>query len=454
MTAAMLDVVAQAAALADGALTSVALTQQLLARIERHNPRLNCYLHVDAQGALAAARQSDARRAEGRALGPLDGIGIAVKDNIDVAGMPTTAGMATRRGRLALADAFVVRQLRAAGAVMLGKLNMHEAALGATNQNPHFGDCHNPHRHGYTPGGSSGGSACAVAAGLASAALGSDTMGSVRIPASYCGVAALKPSRGVVSTGGSVACGYRLDTLGPMARSARDLQLLLEVLAQFDPACAEARRVVLSPLPAGPLRFLAPSDLPALGVAPDVAALFEAQLALFEAQGHALLRVSFADYGFAAARRAGLLVCEGDLLIEHGADRLAQPQNFSPALAGMLDFAAARDLSSLARAHRVIDAAALRVHDWFSHADFVLLPSAPQRAFAFGGAVPANQADLTSIANMSGVPAVSVPMLVAQGELPAGLQIIGPHGSDSALLALACAYQQQAGHVFSAPPLE
>lgn len=453
MTAAMLDMVAQAAALADGTLTSVALTQQLLTRIERYNPRLNCYVHVDVQGALAAARQSDARRAEGCALGPLDGIGIAVKDNIDVAGMPTTAGMATRRGRLAQSDAFVVRQLRAAGAVMLGKLNMHEAALGATNQNPHFGDCHNPHRHGYTPGGSSGGSACAVAAGLASAALGSDTMGSVRIPASYCGVAALKPSRGVVSTGGSVACGYRLDTLGPMARSARDLQVLQGVLAQFDPACAEARRVVLSPLPAGPLRFLVPSDLAALGVAPDVAALFEAQLAVFEAQGHALLRVSFADYGFAAARRAGLLVCEGDLLIEHGADRLAQPQNFSPSLAAMLDFAAAKDLPSLARAHRVIDAAALRVHDWFSHADFVLLPSAPQRAFAFGGAVPANQADLTSIANMSGVPAVSVPMRVAQGELPAGLQIIGPHGSDSALLVLACAYQQQAGHVFSAPPL-
>lgn len=445
------DLAGQGAALAAGQRTSAQLTQQILERIERHNPALNCYLHVDAAGALAAAQAADLRRLAGKPLGPLDGLAIAVKDNIDVAGMPTTAGMATRRGRIAASDAFAVAQLRAAGAVILGKLNMHEGALGATNSNPHYGDCHNPHRPGYTPGGSSGGSACAVAAGLAGAALGSDTMGSVRIPASYCGVSGLKPSRGLVSTGGTVACSYRLDTIGPLARSARDLRLLMDVLARFDPGCADALAPGAVAQPASVL--LAPSDLDALGVDPVVAALFEQQLAVFEQLGFSVVKAPFGGHDFAAARRAGLLSCEADMLIEHAADRASQPGQFSPELRAMLDFAANKDLASLARANRVIDRAALRSHAWFAQAGMVVLPTTPQRAFAFGTPVPANQADLTSIANMAGLPALSLPMPVAPGTLPAGLQLVGPRGCDAALVQLAERYQQACGYTCEAPPL-
>lgn len=448
------DIGGQAEALAKGRVSSEALTAQTLERIARHNPALNCYLYVDAAGALADAHESDLRRRAGLTLGPLDGIGIAVKDNIDVGGMPTTAGMETRRGRIAAADSFAVAQLRAAGAVILGKLNMHEGALGATNRNPHYGDCHNPYLHGHTPGGSSGGSACAVAAGLAAAALGSDTMGSVRIPASYCGVTALKPSAGLISTGGSVACSYRLDTIGPMARSARDLQLLLAVMGRFDPACADARRVALAPVAPDRHVLLAPSDLAALGVDAGIGALFEQQLAWFSAQGHTVLRAPFGDYDFARARRAGLLVCEADMLVEHAAERTGEPHKFSPALRAMLDFAAGKDLPSLARAHRAIDAAVLRTHAWFEVADMVLLPTTPQRAFGFDAPVPANQADLTSIANMSGLPAVSVPMPVPDGALPAGLQLIGRHGSDAVLLAQARRYQDAGAGRFARPALD
>ncbi|MCA1857351.1 amidase [Massilia oculi] len=447
------DLVEQGAALAAGHITSVELTRATLARIEQLNPVLNCYLHVDAAGALEAAAAADARRLAGRPLGPLDGLALAVKDNIDVAGMPTTAGMATRRGRIAVADAFTVAGLRAAGAVILGKLNMHEGALGATNRNPHYGDCHNPHRLGYTPGGSSGGSACAVAAGMAAAALGSDTMGSVRIPASYCGVSGHKPSRGLVSTGGSVACSYRLDTIGPLARSARDLALLMDVLAQFDPACPEARASWPAAGPA-PQTLLAPSDLAALGVDAALAACFERQLEVFAGLGLRILRAPFADYDFGAARRAGLLSCEGDMLLEHAEDRAAQPDAFSPELRAMLDFAAGKDLASLTRANRTIDRAALRSHAWFDMADMVALPTTPQTAFPFTAPVPANQADLTSIANMAGLPALSVPMPVAQGVLPAGLQLVGPHGADRTVLALGQRYQQACGHVFARPAPE
>ena len=463
------DLCGQSDALAQGRLTSVALTQQILQGIERHNAHLNCYLALDAARAIDDASASDQRRATGRLRGPLDGLTIAIKDNINVAGLPTTAGMATRRGRVASADAFVVAKLRAAGAIVTGKLNMHEGALGATSQNPHYGDCHHPYRHGFTPGGSSGGSACAVAAGLPGAALGTDTMGSVRIPAAYCGLAAIKPSYGLLSAGGSVACCYRLDHIGPIARSARDLRLLLPLLAGFDPDCPDAREVSQQMPQRGPgqssdmhsitaqmpdrLTLLAPADLEELGVDADIIALFETQLAVLASMGHVIRRTPFADYDFARARRAGLLVCETDMLIEHAADRIAQPSHFSPALRAMLDFAAAKDAASLARAHRTIDAAVLRVRAWFVQADFVVMPTAPQRAFDFTQAVPANQADLTSIANMTGIPAVSVPMPVAPGTLPVGLQIIGSAGTDMAILQLAIAYQQRTGFVFSVPPM-
>ena len=201
-----LDLSAQAQALARGECRSLALTQATLAAIAAAHSRLRAYLHVDAAGACQAAAQSDARRAAGRLRSPLDGLSLAVKDNIDVAGLPTTAGMATRRGRTAERDAFVVQQLRGAGMVLLSKLNMHEAAIGATNDNPFSGRCDNPLRAGQTPGGSSGGSAAAAAAGLCALALGTDTMGSVRIPAAYCGGVGFKPSWGRVSTRGTVAC--------------------------------------------------------------------------------------------------------------------------------------------------------------------------------------------------------------------------------------------------------
>ena len=246
------DLTTQAAALAAGELSSVELVGQVLAAIDASQPAVNSYIAVDADAALAAASASDQRRQ----AGALEGLPVAVKDNIDVAGVRTTAGMGTRRDAPpASADSPSVAALRGAGAILVGKLNMHEAAMGADNDNPFFGACHNPHRHGYTPGGSSGGSGAAVAAGLCAAALGTDTMGSVRIPASYCGVVGLKPSWGAVSTRGTVALCRRLDHIGPLARSARDLRVLLDTIAGFDPDCAQSRAIGFVPAATGSLRI-------------------------------------------------------------------------------------------------------------------------------------------------------------------------------------------------------
>ena len=430
------DLTAQSQALASGALSSVALTTAVLAEIKRRNPQLNAYLCTDAVGALQAAAAADARRRAGQVIGPLDGLTVAFKDNIDVAGLPTTVGMATRRGRIAAQDAVVVSGLRRAGMVVLGKLNMHEAALGATNQNPHYGRCEHPLRPGFTPGGSSGGSACAVAAGLCALALGTDTMGSVRIPAAYCGVVGFKAGWGRVSTRGSVACCPPLDHIGPLLRSARDLALVMPVLFAQDGLENLAAPFVDDSEHDQPVRHVAASDVETLGATPAVAQAYRQALQVLRRSGAALTEIPLAAYDFSRARRAGLLMAEFALLAEHATDWQTQPQNFSPELRKMLRWAEGQHADALAAAQAVVQAAHGEAQRWFAHGEVMLLPTALQQAFSFDDAVPAHQADLTALANMADLPALSLPLPVAAGELPIGLQCIAAAGADRMLLAL------------------
>jgi Asp-tRNA(Asn)/Glu-tRNA(Gln) amidotransferase A subunit family amidase len=420
------DLTAQSLALQQRVLGSEALTSEILSQITQRNPALNAFLHVDATAALAAAKASDARRAAGQSLGPLDGLTFAVKDNIDVAGMPTTAGMATRRGRIAEQDATVVQRLRAAGMVLLGKLNMHEAALGATTDNPFYGRCENPLRVGHTPGGSSGGSASAVAAGLCALALGTDTMGSVRIPAAYCGVIGYKGSFDAVPTHGTVACGYALDHVGPVVRAYRDLALVWPVLTG---------QVLAQALPGAP-RWAVVADVATLGATPLVARAYARAVQNLRARGDAVAEIDISGYDFGRARRAGLLAVEADLLRIHAEDWRDQPHNFSPELAKLLRYGQRQSEATFSEARATLFAAKAEVQRWLTHGDVLLLPTAPQAAFAFGTPVPANQADFTAPANMAGVPALTVPLPAEAGELPVGLQCIAPAGDDALLLNL------------------
>src|SRR3984893_1053006 len=212
------------------------LTSLMLARIEQLNPKLNAYITVTAELALAQARRAEAelfapRGRKGRCdRGPLHGIPISLKDNIHTAGIPTTGGSKILKDFIPEHDAQVVRMLQAAGAVLLGKTNMHEFAYGVTSNNPHFGPVRNPWDPAPIPGGSSGGSAAPVAAGLCYGSIGTDTGGSIRIPASLCGVTGLKPSTGRVSVEGIVPLSPRLDFVGPLARNVVDAALLLDPL--------------------------------------------------------------------------------------------------------------------------------------------------------------------------------------------------------------------------------
>ncbi|HJT98668.1 MAG TPA: amidase, partial [Rhodanobacteraceae bacterium] len=365
--------------LAAGRIDSVALTASHRAAIVRENPRLNAYLDLD-DGAMAAAAASAERRREGRVIGRLDGLTVAVKDNLDVAGMATRAGLPGRQ-HPASEDAVAVARLRAAGAIVLGKTQLDEGALGTTTANLHTGPTQNPARLGYTAGGSSGGSAAAVAAGLASFALGTDTLGSVRIPASHCGVYGLRPTLGEISTTGLVRGARRLDTIGILARSIPDIAIVLQVLDAFDAADPRSRRRRV-PLAApdwepGRLRAGLLPDLDAIGVAAPVRMLFERAVAALGNELGERRSVDFSDYDFARMRRAALLVMESELAIELEDDLSDRAHPISPRLEAMLDYARGKTAADYAKADRVLDFGVVKARRVFAEVDVLVLPTVP-----------------------------------------------------------------------------
>ena len=231
-----LTIAEAAAALRDGSLSALALAESVLARIEETEPALNAYMLVTAGLAREQAARADEELASGLDRGPLHGIPFALKDLFDTAGIVTTGGSDFLRDRVPEQDAFVVAKLHEAGIALTGKLGMHEFAFGTTSDNAHFGTIRNPWNPDYTPGGSSGGSGAAAAAGSALGTLGSDTGGSIRMPAAICGIAGLKPTRGLVSRSGVVPLSTTLDHAGPLTKTVEDSALILNAIAGYDPA--------------------------------------------------------------------------------------------------------------------------------------------------------------------------------------------------------------------------
>src|SRR6266851_7400360 len=227
-------------------VSPVELTHECLSRIERLNPKLNAFITVTADSALAEARQAEGEIQHDGWRGPLHGIPIALKDLVDTAGVRTTGGSGVFKDRVPTEDAEIVRRLKAAGAVFLGKLNLHEFAYGGSSAISYFAPVRNPWDSAYSSGGSSGGAAAAVAAQLCYGAIGSDTGGSIRQPAGYCGIVGLKPTYGRVSNSGVIPLSWSLDHLGPMTRTVTDAALMLQVIAGYDP---EATTSTDTPIP-------------------------------------------------------------------------------------------------------------------------------------------------------------------------------------------------------------
>jgi aspartyl-tRNA(Asn)/glutamyl-tRNA(Gln) amidotransferase subunit A len=434
-----LDITDSASALADGAFSAQDLLQAYLTRIAQYEDGLNCFITLLAEPAREQARAADARRARDARLSPLDGIPIALKDNIDLAGVPTTNGMA--KLRTPEQDSAAAQRLRQAGAVIIGKANMHEGALGATTDNHHHGPTHNPWRHGYTPGGSSGGSAAAVAARLCAGALGTDTMGSVRLPAAYCGLAGLKPTYGLISTRGVVPLSYGLDHVGPICRSARDLSLLLAVLAGHDPDCTEsihphsALRATRAELKG--LRFAVPLRPDAVPCEAGVWEDFEAHMASLRQLGAVQIDLPLPDPDPTGTRLAGLLISEAEAGHALATELLSRPGDFSDEFRKMLDYGRNAPAHRLVAAQRRLQAMGRRVRKLFDQVDLLLLPTAAQPAFPFTRPAPAGQADFTQWANHGGCPALSLPCGLSPDGMPLGLQLIGRPLADGHLLSLA-----------------
>lgn len=433
------DLTATVAGLAAGALRAADLADAALERIARENSSLNAFTYVARGEARAAAAAAGGRRARGVPLSPLDGVPVAVKASIAVRGWPHTAGMQRFRTRVAREDAFVIARLREQGAVFLGATNMDEAGLGATSMNPWYGTTQNPRRPGFAAGGSSGGSAAAVAAGICSLAVGSDTIGSVRIPAAYCGVSALKPTFGLVSVRGVEPAHPRFDHVGPLVASARDLAIALLAFAAFDPACPVAFPVALQPAhaPGTRRRIGYATRLAEVGCEPSVIAAFERAVARLRNAGHELIPVDVAAWEPGSVRRAIFALCEREMARHYRESLNEHPGEFSPALREWLAYGARLAPPDVARLEARIAGFFARIEQQFQSVDVLITPTTPAPAFALDGPIPANSADLTAIASVTGHPALATALSVAPDALPTGLQWIGHRGADLDLVRLA-----------------
>ncbi len=407
-----------------GEVTPSAVLAAQRRRIAEIDPELHAVLEFDP---TVDATESDARVAAD-ALRPLEGMPIAVKSNIAVAGLSWNAGMELRRGIVAKRDAEAVARLRIAGAIVFATLNMHEAALGATTDNVWFGRTGNPHAANTTPGGSSGGSGAAVAAGLCVASLGTDTLGSVRIPAAYTGVYGLKPTAGAISANGLVPLSRKFDTIGPLARSIDDLEAVWTALCGIRPFATPTRLLTLESL--GEV-LCEPAVLRGYTQATSLlAGLTPARLAL--ASLHEI-------------RIAGFVTVARALSRDLGAQRTSAAEQLSSGLHWLLDYADRATFDPT-----VMPAAAEAIRSAIGEDGVLLLPTAPQAAFAHGTRAPANQADFTALASIAGLPALSIPAGRDDYGLPVAVQIVGPAGSEAALFALARTLDQ--GLAGYAPP--
>ena len=424
---------------------AVELAGAFLERIDAEGPRLNAFVTVCHDLALADARRADDARAAGSPL-PLDGLPVAVKDNVDVGGVRATVGSRLFAGRVAAKDAEAVRRLRAAGGVVLGKTGLHELAFGGTSRNEAFGSVVNPWDPARIPGGSSGGSGVAVAADLCAAALGTDTGGSVRLPAAFAGVTGLRPTLGLVPTRGVFPVSWTLDTVGPLARSALDVAALLRALAGFDPLdpSSDGRPLADDDVEAGAagLRvglvetFLEDAD-PAVeravrGVAETLADL-----------GAAVRPVTLP--GALAAGEACGTVIRAEANAVHRRDLALRPELFEEGTRRRLALDEGLGAPELARALRRMREWQVEVRAAFETVDLLLAPTTP------GPAPPAADADtvattaaivpFTFAVSLAGAPAVSVPCGEAAG-VPVGAQLVAPWRRDLLALRAAAAHER------------
>ena len=426
-------------------LTAVRVTDECLRRIESDNPRLNAFITVMAEDAMRQAREADQDLAAGNDRGPLHGVPVSIKDLLDVRGVPTTAASRVREGYVAAQDAPTVAHLRRAGAVFIGKTNLHEFAFGTTNEDSAFGPARNPHDPTRSPGGSSGGSAVSVAAGMALATIGTDTGGSIRIPAAACGIVGLKPSLGEVSIDGVVPLSRTFDHVGPLAQSVTDACLVYHALL------GDAEAGPPAPMPLHGLRLAVPRKYFCDLLDDEVRARFEEALDRLRSDGARIDEIEIAHAPDIAT--VYLHIVLGDAAAYHAATLETMPERYTPAVRIRLEMGRyilaedyVRALAGRERLRREVDAA-LAQHE------ALILPALPIPAPTIGAAMVAVGATsepvrnlmlrLTQPFNVTGHPAIAMPSGRTAGGLPCSVQLVGRRMQTDALLRVALACETQ-----------
>jgi aspartyl-tRNA(Asn)/glutamyl-tRNA(Gln) amidotransferase subunit A len=425
--------------IASGAIKAERLTEDALNVIAAHNPRLNAFIHITADEALAAARQADSDIAGGRYRGPLHGIPMSLKDLIDLAGTPTTAASRLREGQIAASDAPVTRYLREAGAIFVGKTNLHEFAFGTTSEDSGWGPARHPFDDTRSPGGSSGGSAIAVQTGMSIASVGTDTGGSIRIPAAACGIVGLKPGWGEVSAEGVVPLSRQLDHVGPLARSVDDAALLFDVLRGLSPSADRAA------VRTGDVSFgvLEPYFFDRL--TDDVDTEVRAAIDAVAQAGSTVLVASLPHAHDIAPVYLHLVLADAAAYHVRALER--RPHAYTMSVRLRLEMGRAVLAEDYVRAIRGRAIIRAEIDHALESVDALLLPAlaieAPPIGAATvpvtGGTEPVRGVMLrcSQPFNLSGHPAISVPCGRTRAGLPVGLQIVGRHGRTVDLIRVA-----------------
>jgi aspartyl-tRNA(Asn)/glutamyl-tRNA(Gln) amidotransferase subunit A len=431
-------------------VSPVELTKNCLARIEKLNPSLNAFITITADSALAQARSAEAEILQGCWRGPLHGIPLALKDLIDTAGVRTTAASALFKDRIPARDAEVVRWLKNVGAVLLGKQNLHEFAYGGSSMISYYGEVHNPWDPAFIAGGSSGGSAAAVAAGLCYGAIGTDTAGSIREPAALCGIVGLKPTHGRVSVRGVIPLSISLDHIGPIARSVSDTAAMLQAIAGYDVKDANSADVPVGNYFAAirdgsrPAKIGVPRKFFYEDLDPEIASAVEQSLGVLTALGGDLHEIEIEvptdrtlQTAEAYAYHAEFVSRSPELYLPETLRRIRKGEDISAA--------------EVEQRRRELKQIRTEIHKVFEEVDVLVTATTPVPAPAIYELK--QNPDLlrpqellllrnTRPVNVWGLPAISVPCGFTAAGLPIGLQIIGPHWGEERVLQLAYAYEQ------------
>jgi aspartyl-tRNA(Asn)/glutamyl-tRNA(Gln) amidotransferase subunit A len=440
-------------------ISPVEITQDCLLRIEKGNPELNAFITVMADSALAEAQRAEAEILRGEWRGPMHGVPVALKDLIDVAGVRTTAASALLENNIPGVnvpkhDAEVVRRLRQAGAVIIGKNNLHEFAYGGSSLVGHFGDVHNPRDLSRIAGGSSGGSAAAVTASLAYAAVGTDTAGSIREPAALCGCVGLKPTYGRVSSRGVIPLSRSLDHVGPLAATVEDAAIVLQAIAGYDADDVGSVDVPVADYLSGlregakKLRVGVPREYFFDDLDPEVAVAVDHALREISSLGAEIREVQLGVTNGVPTDRT---LPAAEAYAHHAENVARSPELYQPETLRRIRGGEAITAAEYIQRRRELEEARRNIAEVFVDVDVLVTPTTPAPAPAIAGLKadpdalrPAELKLLrnTRPFNVWGLPAISVPCGFTQSGLPIGLQIAGPHWREDLILQLAHAYEQ------------